>query len=63
MIKSKKMRWVGYVERMGRKEPIHAIGGKIQKEKTTRWVNNITMDLGEIRWSAMGWIVLAQDRD
>jgi hypothetical protein len=27
-----------------------------------RWVDNIKMDLGEIRWGGMDWIGLAQDR-
>jgi hypothetical protein len=28
-----------------------------------RWLNNIRMDLGEVGWSDVGWIGLAQDRD
>jgi hypothetical protein len=28
-----------------------------------RWVDNIKMDLKEIRWYGMDWIDLAQDRD
>jgi hypothetical protein len=28
-----------------------------------RWVNNIKIDLREIRWDGMDWIDLAQDRD
>jgi hypothetical protein len=28
-----------------------------------RWVYNIKMDLGEIRWYGMDWIEVAQDRD
>jgi hypothetical protein len=28
-----------------------------------RWVDNIRMDLGEIEWSVVGWIGLAQDRN
>jgi hypothetical protein len=27
------------------------------------WVDNIKMDLREIGWDGMDWIVLAQDRD
>jgi hypothetical protein len=30
---------------------------------THRWVDNIKMDLREIRWGGMAWIDLAQDRD
>jgi hypothetical protein len=26
-------------------------------------VDNIKMDLGEIRWGSVDWILLAQDRD
>jgi hypothetical protein len=29
---------------------------------TRRWVDNIRMDLGEVRWGDVGWICLAQDR-
>jgi hypothetical protein len=28
-----------------------------------RWVNNIKIDLSEIRWDGINWIELAQDRD
>jgi hypothetical protein len=28
-----------------------------------RWVDNIKMNLREIRWDGMDWIDLAQDRD
>jgi hypothetical protein len=28
-----------------------------------RWVDNIKMDLKEIRWGGMDWINLSQDRD
>jgi hypothetical protein len=28
-----------------------------------RWVDHIKMDLGEIGWSDVDWIDLAQDRD
>jgi hypothetical protein len=28
-----------------------------------RWVDNIKLDLREIRWDGMDWIDLAQDRD
>jgi hypothetical protein len=27
-----------------------------------RWVDNIKVDLGEIRWCCRDWIVVAQDR-
>jgi hypothetical protein len=28
-----------------------------------RWVDNIKMDLREMEWGGMNWIVLAQDRN
>jgi hypothetical protein len=28
-----------------------------------RWVDNIRMDLGEVEWSDVNWISLAQDRN
>jgi hypothetical protein len=28
-----------------------------------RWMNNIRMDLGEVRWGDMDWIGLAQNRN
>jgi hypothetical protein len=28
-----------------------------------RWVDNIRMDLGEVRWCDVDWIGLAQDRN
>jgi hypothetical protein len=28
-----------------------------------KWVDNIKIDLREIGWDGMGWIVLAQDRN
>jgi hypothetical protein len=28
-----------------------------------KWVNNIKMDLREIKWDGVDWIAMAQDRD
>jgi hypothetical protein len=28
-----------------------------------RWVDNITMDIGEVQWGDVDWIGLAQDRN
>jgi hypothetical protein len=28
-----------------------------------RWVDNIRMDLGEVKWGDVGWIRLTQDRN
>jgi hypothetical protein len=42
--------------------------GKPEGKKPLRrprriWVDNITMDLGEVEWGDVGWIGLAQDRN
>jgi hypothetical protein len=36
MIKSRRMRWVRYVARMGEEECVYDIGGKARKKETTR---------------------------
>jgi hypothetical protein len=30
---------------------------------TSKWVDNIRMDLGEVRWGDLDWIGLAHDRN
>jgi hypothetical protein len=67
MIKSKRLRWAGYVARMGEKMNAYQIlvgkpEGKRQLGRPRRrWVGNIKMDLREIRWGGMKWVDLAQD--
>jgi hypothetical protein len=44
------------------------VGGQATEKEATRktrrrWVDNIRMDLVEVRWGHVDWIVLAQDRD
>jgi hypothetical protein len=65
MIKSRKMRWVGHVARMGRRG-IHI--GKPEGKRPLgrprrRWVDNIKIDIREIGWDGVDCIDLAQDRD
>jgi hypothetical protein len=68
MIKSRKMRWAGYVARMGEKRNAYRIlvgkpGGKTPLGRPRcRLVDNIKMDLREIGLDGMDWIDLAQDR-
>jgi hypothetical protein len=38
-------------------------GKKPLRRPKHKWVDNIKMDLGEIGWSDVDWIGLAQDRD
>jgi hypothetical protein len=69
MIKSRRMRWAGHVERMEEKRTAYRIlvgkpEGKRPLGKTGRsWEDNIRMYLREIGWGGMDWIDLAQDRD
>jgi hypothetical protein len=57
MLNLRRMRWTGHVARMVVKPEGRTLGRRI-----CRWVDNIKMDLGEIGWSGMDWIGLAQDR-
>jgi hypothetical protein len=69
MIKPGEMRWGGHVARMGEKKNAYRIlVGKPEGERPLgrprrRWVDNIKIDLREIRWDGMDWLDLAQDRD
>jgi hypothetical protein len=69
MIKSRRMRWGEHVARMGEKNTAYMIlVGKIEGKRPLgrprrRWLDNITMDLGEIGWDGVDWIDLAQDSD
>jgi hypothetical protein len=69
MIKSRSIRWAGYVARMGETRNAYRIlvgkpEGKTPLERPRRrWLDNIKMDLRVIGWDGMDWIELAQDRD
>jgi hypothetical protein len=69
MIKSRRMIWAGHVARMGAKVNAYRIlvgepGGKRPLGRPRRrWVDNFKMDLRDIGWDDMDWIVLAQDTD
>jgi hypothetical protein len=69
MIKSRRMRWVGHVTRMGEKRNAYRLlVGKPEGKRPLgrprhRWVDNIKMNLLEIGWGVVDWIGLAQARD
>jgi hypothetical protein len=69
MIKSRRMRWAGYVARIREKRnACRVLVGKPEGKRQLgrsrrRWVDNIKMDLREIGWGGMDWIDLVQDRD
>jgi hypothetical protein len=68
MMKSRRMRLVGYIARM-EKRNAHRILVRKPEGKTPlgrprrRWVDNIKTDLRKIGWDGMNWIDLTKDRD
>jgi len=69
VIKSRRMRWVGHVARMGEERGVYRVFvGKPEGRRPLgiprcRWVANIRMDLQEVECGYMDWIGLAKDRD
>ena len=69
VIKSRRMRWAGHVARMGEERVVYRVlvgkpeGKSPLGRPRRRWVDNIRMDLQEVRRRYMDWIGLAQDRD
>jgi hypothetical protein len=69
MIKSRRMKWVEQLARMGEKRNSYRILiGKPEEKRPLgrpkrRWVDNIEKNPIEIGWDGMSWINLAQDRD
>jgi hypothetical protein len=69
IIKSRGMRWAGHVARMGEKRNAYRLlmgkplGKRSLGRPRRRWVDNIRMDLGEVRRGDVVWIGLAQDRN
>ena len=69
VIKSRRMRWVGHVARMGEERAVYRVlvgkpEGKRPLARPRRiWVDNIRMDLQEVGCGYMDWIGVAQNRD
>ena len=69
VIKSRRMRWAGHVERMGGERGVYRVlvgkpEGKRPLGRPRRiWVDNIRMDLHEVGCGYVDWIGLVQDRD
>jgi hypothetical protein len=69
VFKSRRMRWVGHVERTGTRTGVDRVlvgrpdGKKPLGRPRPRWEDNIKMDLQEVGWGGMAWIAVAQDRD
>jgi hypothetical protein len=68
IIKSRSMRWVGHVARMGEKSIVYRLfvgkpeGKRPLGRSSRRWIDNIKMDLLEREFFGVDWIGLAQDR-
>jgi hypothetical protein len=69
IIKSRRMRWAGHVARIGEKRNAYRLllgkpeGKRPLGRPRRRWVDNIRMDVGEVRWGDLDWIGLVQDRN
>jgi hypothetical protein len=69
VIKARRMRWAGHVERMGEVRGAYNIlvgrleGRRPLERPRCRWEVNIKMDLWEIGFGDVDWIHWAQDRD
>jgi hypothetical protein len=68
VIKSRRMRWTGYIAHIGQVRNLFKI--LIRKPKRKRplgrsrhkWEDIIQMDLREIRWEVVDWMHLAKGR-
>jgi hypothetical protein len=64
IIKSRRMRWVGHVVRMEKRNAYRLLVGKPDGKRPLgrprlRWVDNIRMDLGEwdgVMWTGFVWL-------
>jgi len=68
VIKSRRMRWVGHVARVGERRGVYRVlvgrpEGRSLGRPRRRWEDNVKMDLQEMGCRGMGWIDLAQDKD
>jgi hypothetical protein len=69
VIKSRRMRWAGYVARVGERRGVYRVlvgkpEGKRPLGRPIRgWDDNIKMDLQEVGCRNMDWIGMAHDRD
>jgi hypothetical protein len=69
VIKARRMRWAGHVERMGEVRVAYYIlvgrpeGRRPLGRPRRRWEDSINIDLREIGFGDVDWIHWAQDRD
>jgi hypothetical protein len=69
LIKSRRMRWVGHVARMGEEGSVYKVlvgkpeGKRPLGRPRRRREDGIRMDLREIGWGSVEWIQMAQNMD
>jgi hypothetical protein len=69
VVKSRRMRWVGHVTRMGEGRGVHRVlvgkpeGKRPLERPRHRWEDNIKMDLQVVGGSCGDWMELARDSD
>jgi hypothetical protein len=69
VIKSRRIRWAGHVERMGEGRAVYRfLVGKPERRRALgrprhRREDNVRMDLLEVGCGCVDWMELAQDRD
>ena len=69
VVKSRRMRWVRHVARIGEGRGVHRVlVGKTEGKRPLgrprrRWEDNIKMDLQEVGRGCGDWMELAQDRE
>src|SRR5215475_13020967 len=69
VVKSRRMRWVGHVARMGEDRGVHRVlvgrpeGKRPLERPRSRCEDNIKMDLQEVGGGRGDWMELTQDRD
>ena len=69
VVKSRRMRWAGYVARMREDRGVHMVlvgkpeGKSLLGRPRRRWEDNIKMYLEEVGGGRGDWMELAQDRD
>ena len=69
VVKSRRMRWVGHVARMGEGRGMNRVlvgkpeGKRPLGRPRRRWEDNIKMDLQEVGGDCGDWMELAQDRE
>jgi hypothetical protein len=69
VVKSRRMRWAGYVSHMGEERGVHRVlvgkpeGKSPLGRPRRRWEDNMKTDLQEVEVGCGDWLDSAQDRD